>query len=96
MNKKFFSLLGFARKAGKVTLGYDSIIRKKGTVQLLILSRSASERTVKNVQSFGKPVVLVDIDKEEFGRLMGASQVAVVAVTDKNFAEKLNIYAAKE
>ena len=95
MDKKFYSLLGLARKAGKVVLGYDNILKKKKAAKLLILSCSASERTVRNVTYLEKPVIRLDINMEEFGRLMGASQVAVAAVTDDNFAEKLTIICCK-
>lgn len=95
MDKKFFSFLGLARKAGKIVLGYDNIVKRQKNIKLLILSNEAVERTKRNINSLNKPVINIDLSKKEFGKLMGAGEVSVVAVTDNNFAEQLNIIAKR-
>ena len=49
MNNKLLSLLGIARRAGRLSLGYDSAeeAMKNGKSRLLILAWDLSERTLR-------------------------------------------------
>ena len=89
MNKKFIGMLGLARKARKVILGYDNIVQRQKSVILLIMSESAVERTKKNVEALNKPIIVVDMNKAELGYVLGAGEVSVVAVIDDGIAKQL-------
>ncbi|MDF2684853.1 MAG: ribosomal protein L7Ae family protein [Clostridia bacterium] len=89
MNNKFIGMLGIARKARKVILGYDNIIKNKRAVLLLVLSDGAADRTKKNVEALDKQVLKVDMTKTELGKVFGAGEVSVAAITDDGIAKQL-------
>ena len=92
-------MLGFAMKAGRVTVGADLVCKslaKKtdGAVQLVVLAATASEATKKRLgfkcEYYGKRLITVDIDGDELGRLLGKTySPAVIAITDRGFAEQI-------
>ena len=96
MNDKFLSLLGMARRSGKLCLGHDaaisSVVRNKA--KLCIVSAEGSERLRREMAhacSFeGKniPVIIADYPIQELSRAIG-SKAAVMTVTDENFASAL-------
>jgi len=79
-------MLGLARRAGKLVMGSDRILASKKDCLLIICASDASERTVKNMRELGTEMIFSDSTKRELGELLGAGEVAAVAVTDKNFA----------
>lgn len=52
MNEKIFSLLGFARKAGKISLGHDAVISSivHNKAKLCIVSEDGSDRLKKELE----------------------------------------------
>lgn len=96
MNDKFLSLLGMARRSGRVSLGHDavvgSIIRNKA--KLCILSDEASERLKKeimhacNYENKNIPVIIAHYDMLTLSSAVG-SKAAVVSVDDEGFAKAL-------
>jgi ribosomal protein L7Ae-like RNA K-turn-binding protein len=82
-------MLGIARKAHKVILGYDDIKKYKNSVLLIILSEGAAERTKKNAAALGKQVITADMDKTELGKVFGAGEVSAAAITDDGIARQL-------
>ena len=96
MNKKFGSLLGFARKSGNVILGLDALGKKPEKAKLIISASDASERTKRNIGLLRRPHVEVKMTKEELGKLLGCGNVAAVGITDGNFASQLEKYADTE
>ena len=52
MNDKFLSLLGMARRCGKISLGHDAVISSvvKNKAKLVILSSEASERLQREIR----------------------------------------------
>lgn len=96
MNKKFGSLLGFARKSGNALLGFDLIAKRPEKVELIISAKNSSDRTKKNIRLLGRPFVETDMTKEELGKLLGCGNVAAVGITDGNFATQLEKYAETE
>lgn len=96
MNDKFLSLLGMARRAGRLSLGHDAA---KGSVvfgkaKLCILSSDTSERLKAEFQGLCEsenrsvPVIVTDSDMFELGHAVG-SKAGVITVDDEGFAKKL-------
>lgn len=96
MNKKFISLLGFARRSGNVIMGFDFIERKVGKVKLVVSATDVSDRTEKNIRALGLTHIKTDLTKDELGHLLGSGNVAAVGITDGNFATQLEKYAETE
>lgn len=96
MNDKFLSLLGIARRSGKLSLGHDAVISSvvKNKAQLCVLSREASERLQKEMKhacSFENkniPLLVTEYTILELSSAIG-SKAAVVAVDDEGFATAL-------
>ncbi len=96
MNDKFLSLLGMARRSGKLSLGHDaaigSIVRNKAF--LCVLSSNSSERLQKemshacNFEGKNIPVLISKYDTSELSKAIG-SKAAVITVDDEGFGKAL-------
>ncbi len=89
-------MLGFARKAGRLIIGTESVCRAmaKGTVKLVMVLPSASEGTKKklSVKSdfYGIPWVTLPLDADTVGHIIGKTYSPMgLAVTDSGFAEEI-------
>lgn len=90
-NDKIFSLLGLAKKAGKLKSGEFSVETeiKKGKAKLVVVASDSSENTKKKYNdycSFRKVPIFFYGDKESLGKCIGAEFRAAVVVTDEGFA----------
>ena len=96
--------LGLAARAGKVISGFDQVesALRRGKVKLLIFSSDISKNTLSRILDIGR-----DLDKDmpdaysfstmfELGKAIGKPGRAVVAVTDKGFADKLSAMLQNE
>lgn len=93
MNDKLLSLLGLCRRAGKLTIGCDSVIESVncGETQLVLFVSNASQNTRKTVlNSVADKVKIITLnhDKETVSASLGRL-CAVAGVNDKGFAKKL-------
>ena len=94
MNDKRLSFLGIARRAGKLSLGFDAATGSmiSGKCKLLLLASDLSERTTRTVlrtaQQTQTRTIVSDITMNDLGCAIG-KQTGIVAVTDKGFADKL-------
>lgn len=96
MNDKFLSLLGMARRSGKLCPGHDAAVSSvvKNKARLCVVSVEGSERLKREMAhacSFeGKsiPVIIADYSIKELSQAIG-SKAAVITVTDENFAGAL-------
>ena len=86
------SLVGLARRAGKVALGQQAVqaaIKRKRT-QLVIIAEDAAENTKNKFRELtnrtGGATVFITGSKSEWGRLFGKESTAVFAILDRNFA----------
>ncbi len=92
MADKLLSLLGLARRAGKIEPGFDAAVSaaRSGKACVLIAAVDISEKTVKNLRYEGDragiPTLRVKAGMEELGRACGM-RAGVLAVTDKGFAK---------
>lgn len=94
MADKALSLLGLARRAGKVAAGFDACAAaaRKGEARLLLAARDISGKTYKNLcyeaGRAGIPAARIEAPMQEVGRACGV-KAGVLAVTDRGFAQAL-------
>lgn len=96
MNDKFLSLLGMARRSGKLSLGHDAAISSivKNKAKLCIMSSEGSERLqreMKHACTFENkniPLLITDYKTSELSAAFGG-RAAVVTVDDEGFARAL-------
>ncbi|MBQ7522172.1 MAG: ribosomal L7Ae/L30e/S12e/Gadd45 family protein [Clostridia bacterium] len=94
MNNQFLSFLGLCRRAGKMTIGYDSVIQSvmDNESYLVILANDISKKTEKNLieKLAGNSIEILKIpyDKEVLSQALG-KLTGVLAVNDKGFAKKI-------
>lgn len=88
---KALSLLGLARRAGRLDAGFDACRKaaRAGKAALLAAAGDISDKTYKNLryeaQRAGIPAVRLKASIEELGHACGV-RAGVVAVNDKGFA----------
>lgn len=94
--KRLSGMLGFATRAGKITVGTDLVCRAmpSGKVKLVIISSEASDSTKKKLtvksEFYGIKFLVADIGTEELGRIVGKTfSTAVVALTEEMFANEI-------
>ncbi len=93
MNDKTRGFLGLAMKAGKLAVGDGRATEqiRKDKAYLIIVSCDASKNTQKkyeNMSNFRElPKITLDIDRYEFGGILGRDAAVVAAVCDRGFAE---------
>lgn len=92
---KLLSMLGLAKRAGKVSsggVGCEQAIKGKAA-QLVIIAANASENTKKSFNNsctyYGVRAIEYS-DTESLGRAIGTEERAVVCVNDKNFAKAIS------
>ncbi len=96
-------MIGFARKAGKLIIGTESVCRamSKGGVRLVMVCPSASAPTKKKLtvksDFYGIPWVEVPLEAEELAKLIGKTYSPMgLAVTDSGFAEEIKKASSPE
>ncbi|NLV91170.1 MAG: 50S ribosomal protein L7ae [Firmicutes bacterium] len=88
------ALLGFARAAGRIVMGRTAVKKAvvAGRVHLLIVAEDAAQGTVGEFEylatEFTLPLVRFST-MDELGQMVGRSALAVVGVTDRQFAQQL-------
>ncbi len=94
MNNKLLSLLGIARRAGRVSLGFDAAVdaMRNGQCRLLLLAGDLSERTKRSITRAAEEndarIILLDIAMDELGAAVG-KVTGIISVNDRGFAEKM-------
>ncbi|MGN0448125.1 MAG: L7Ae/L30e/S12e/Gadd45 family ribosomal protein [Acutalibacteraceae bacterium] len=96
MNDKFLSLLGMARKSGRLSLGHDAAISSvvKNQAKLCIISLEGSDRLKREMAHAcnygGKNIEILNVkyDTLTLSKAIG-SKAAVITVNDEGFAKVL-------
>ncbi|MCW3490844.1 L7Ae/L30e/S12e/Gadd45 family ribosomal protein [Dethiobacter alkaliphilus] len=94
MSEKALSLLGMARRAGKLSMQEEANLSaiRSGRAKLLILAEDAGAATAKKYIDkctyYRVPYVRVK-DRTELGMALGTSPRSAVAVLDDGFANRL-------
>ena len=98
-NQKLLSLIGIARKAGRLSLGNDAAIEaiREGKARLVILAKDLSPRTARGIQFAAEEEGVLWIKAletmDEISMALG-KRTGIVAVNDAGFAKKLAALAA--
>ncbi|MDY4255925.1 MAG: ribosomal L7Ae/L30e/S12e/Gadd45 family protein [Oscillospiraceae bacterium] len=91
MNKTL-SLMGLARKAGKLGIGHDVVFAavRNGTAKAVILTSDASPRHARELEAagFSGRVIVTDADMDEAGRALG-KRSCIFSVDDSGFAKAI-------
>ena len=90
---KLLSLLGLAKKAGRLSLGHDAVLEAigKNKAKLILLAADASERLEREVtrevtfQKSNATIRRIEETMAEIGRAL-PNKVGVVSVNDTSFA----------
>lgn len=94
MKNKELSLLGLARRAGKLEAGFDVCVAaaREKKAYLLLAANDVSEKTFKNLryeaERAGIPAVRIEAEMIETSKACGV-RAGVLAVTDQGFAKAL-------
>lgn len=93
--QKIFDLLTICRKAGRMTMGFDSVKESiiTGKAKTVLLASDISAKTEKEVRFFADKnsteviTVPVTIAEIEFGT---GRKAGVIGICDEGFAKKIN------
>lgn len=100
MNDPLLSMLGIAKRAGRLSCGFDAAAdsMKKGRSSLLIIAADVSERTKRSASdtalSCKTPYVICSRTMEQLGRAVGRRTTGIISIDDRGFAEKLKTLCA--
>lgn len=89
------SLMGLAKKAGKLELGEEPVgaACRSRKARVVLLASDAAANTVRRAAHFGQagqvPFLTIPFTKAEIGRMSGRSTCAMSAVTDAGLAAAL-------
>jgi len=91
---KIQSLVGLARRAGKVNLGQQAVEAaiKKKQAKLIVLAKDSAQNTKEQFQTLAKntKIDIFEIGiKSEWGKLFGRETLAVLAVMHHGFARAI-------
>ena len=91
---KLLSLLGIARRAGKLALGNDPVLEAihKQEAKLILAAGDLSQRTKKGIETAAQtgniPLLQTTISMDELGFAIG-KRVGILSVNDAGFANKM-------
>jgi ribosomal protein L7Ae-like RNA K-turn-binding protein len=96
LKDKTLSMLGLARRAGKLSMGHDMAQQaiKKGKAKVLIICKDASPRLIKEFEKTidlnkkNIPIYNVDITMNEIHFSTGY-KAGVITIDDENFSTKI-------
>jgi len=100
MDKKILGLLGLATAGGRIALG-DTAVREAvsyGKAQLVIFAKDCGDNTKEKISKLCslKSIAFIEFsDKETIGKAVGREGKAVVALTDRGFADAVRKYIAE-
>lgn len=91
---KIYSMLGIARKGGKISIGFDvtSLDIKANKSKLVLIAENASEKTKNNIiylcDKYNIKYIVYG-ENEILGKCLGRKVVSVLSVHDTNIASYL-------
>ena len=81
--------LGFARRAGKLTLGVNAVSTLKGGVYLLVADIAASENTKKEIEKLARKLSVPVVWTEDLETLAGKEHCKLAALREEHLAEAI-------
>lgn len=98
-HNKLHGLLGMAKRAGKLSVGFDAAVAavKNGEAPLIVAAADCSEKTAKECRFCASrhqaDVAVLPFDRAAFAAAVGfLKPVAVAAVCDEGFAKAIRSY----
>lgn len=97
---KLLSMLGIARRAGRLSMGHDMAVKSigAGKARLLLFAKDISQRAEKDMlfvidkQRADIPVIRLSSTIDEIHFALGY-KAGIITVDDENFAEKIKSLA---
>lgn len=89
---KFLSMLGFAKRSGKIVYGYDNL-RKAKNVKLLVVSISTSN-LMSDMDALADKTAIPILYVAELEKIVGGN-VKALGFTDANMVRAVTDYAEK-
>ena len=86
---KLKTYLGFARRAGKLTLGVNAVSTLRSGVYLLIADTFASENTKKEIEKLARRLSVPVIWTENLETLAGKELCKLAALREEHLAEAI-------
>lgn len=93
--ERVLSMIGLAKKAGRVEIGEEPVgaAARARKARLILVASDAAPSSARRAASFAQhgncPLVTVPADKDALGRALGRTSVAMAAVTDIGFADAI-------
>ncbi|MBY7143630.1 ribosomal L7Ae/L30e/S12e/Gadd45 family protein [Virgibacillus sp. NKC19-3] len=94
MTNSYLNILGLAYRAGKCSLGEETIVKdiQKNKAKLVLLANDIGPQTYKKLtnkcKTYEIPLRVVD-DRETMSNAIGKSQRVAIAILDAGFAAKI-------
>lgn len=91
---KLFGILGIARRAGKLSAGFDLCISeiKEGKAKLVLVASDISDKSFKNISFEAEKAEIkalrIEENMQDLGKACGI-KAGIVAITDEGFAGKI-------
>ncbi len=97
--KKIFTLLQFARKAGMLVHGFEACKKNivNGRIKLLLLTEDIGDNTkdkimhVVETMEYPLPILTLS-NQEEMSTTLGLPWTCILGILDSNFAKKIQSY----
>jgi len=93
IENKYYLFLGIIRRAGKLAVGYDSVIESLRKAKAVIIAEDASERLRDRMSKrcANENVKVINFGmSEKYAKALGLKAPVVLAVLDRNFSDALN------
>ena len=95
-NTRFFGMLGFAMRAGKVEVGTDAVLTlvAKGLISLVIIASDASDKSKERIKKicefYNTDCIEPGVDAETLSQRLGKiSNTVCVAIKDEGFKNEI-------
>ncbi len=95
MEEKLLSMLGIARRAGRLAMGFDAAeeAMRNHQAKLLVLASDVSERTDRSIcriaEEYKVPVLRTGFEMDRIGKAVGHKHTGVIAINDSGFAKTI-------
>lgn len=93
MNNKLLSLLGLAKRAGRITLGHDVVVDSinKGKSTLILFTKDCSEKSLKDIRLLCEksniPIKQTNLTKDDVRQFFNR-EYGIISINDKGFSKK--------
>lgn len=95
MRNKYLNLLGLAYRAGKCSIGEETVVRdiQRQAAKLVLLAQDTGYQTKKKItdkcKSYDIPFVIVHEHRDQLSQAIGKRDRVVIAILDHGFATSI-------